>query len=65
MTSRALVIAGFGALALLAVAAELIARRDPRRATLGAVLTGALSSRVGRVIIAGAWLWAGFHFLAH
>lgn len=64
MTSRALIIAGLAGLVLLAVTAEVTARRDHRGATLGAALTAALASRIGRVVIAAAWLWTGFHFLA-
>ena len=28
------------------------------------VLSLALSTRIGRWLVAGAWLWLGFHFLA-
>jgi hypothetical protein len=64
MTTRGLVIAGFAALALLAVATEVVARASVRGATLGAVLTAGLRTPVTRVVIVAAWLWTGFHFLA-
>jgi hypothetical protein len=65
MTPRALIIAGFTAILLLVVAVDVYARRpgsDVR--PLFAVLTAALRSRGGRVVVFGAWLWLGWHFLA-
>ncbi len=65
MTPRAAIIATFAAILLLAVAIDLVARRSgsgvqPFPATLAA----ALRRRGGRIVIFGAWLWLGWHFLA-
>jgi len=65
MTPREAIIAGFAAILVLAIATDLLSRRDgsgvrPFPATLAA----ALSSRGGRIVILGAWLWLGWHFLA-
>ncbi len=65
MTPRHAVIAGFAAILLLAVAVDLYARRA--RSTvqpLSATLAAALRTRGGRLVIFGAWLWLGWHFLA-
>jgi amino acid transporter len=65
VTPRVAVIAGFAALLAVAVACELVARRpDSGVRPLSAALTAAMRSRGGRVIVLGAWLWLGWHFLA-
>jgi hypothetical protein len=65
MTPRALIIAGFTAILLLVVAVDRYARRPGSGVQpLSAVLTAALRSRGGRVVILGAWLWLGRHVLA-
>lgn len=47
------------------VAIDLHARRPGSAVRpLGITLTAALRSRVARVIVLGAWLWLGWHFLA-
>lgn len=68
--TRALVIGGFVAAALAALALEWVARREgsrvPRLADVAAVImryeVGGL--QVGRLALLGFWLWCGWHFLA-
>ncbi|HEX6685838.1 MAG TPA: DUF6186 family protein [Candidatus Limnocylindrales bacterium] len=68
--TRTLVIAGFIAAALAAVALEWVARREgsrvPRLGDVAAVImryeVGGLP--VGRLALLGFWLWIGWHFLA-
>jgi hypothetical protein len=65
VTARALIVAGFAALLVLAVAVDLAARRPGSRIRpLSATLAAALRTRAGRVVVLGAWLWLGWHFLA-
>jgi Family of unknown function (DUF6186) len=65
VTPRAAIIAGFAALLLLVVAADLAARRAASNVQpLSAALTALLRPRAGRIIVLGAWLWLGWHFLA-
>ena len=65
MTPRAAIIAGFAAILGLAVATDLFARRAGSGVQpLSATLAAALRSRGGRVVVFGAWLWLGWHFLA-
>jgi hypothetical protein len=65
MTPRGAIIATFAAILLLAVAIDLFARRKGSGVQpLSATLAAALRSRGGRVVVFGAWLWLGWHFLA-
>ena len=65
MTPRTAIIAVFAALLGLAVATDLFARRTGSGVQpLSATLTAALRSRGGRIVVLGAWLWLGWHFLA-
>jgi len=65
MTPRAAIIAGFAAILVLALAVDLYARRAGSGVRpLSATLTAALRSRGGRIVVFGAWLWLGWHFLA-
>ena len=65
MTPRAAIIAGFAAVLGLAVATDLFARRAGSAVRpLSATLTAALRSPGGRIVVFGAWLWLGYHFLA-
>ncbi len=65
MTPRAAIIAVFAAFLLIAVAVDLAARRPGSRVRpLPVTLAAALRSPAGRVVVFGAWLWAGWHFLA-
>ena len=65
MTPRGLIIAVFAALAVVAIAVDMAARRsDSTVRPLAAVLTAVLRSRAGRVFVAAIWLWLGWHFLA-
>jgi hypothetical protein len=65
VTARAAIIAGFVAILALAVAVELVARRAGSGVRpLSVTLTAALRTPGGRVVVLGAWLWLGWHFLA-
>jgi Family of unknown function (DUF6186) len=65
MTPRTAIIAGFAAILALLAATDVFARRAGSRVQpLSATLAAALRSRGGRVVIFGAWLWLGWHFLA-
>jgi hypothetical protein len=65
VTPRTAIIAGFVALLALAVAADLLARRpESGFRPIGATLAAALRSPGGRIVVLGAWLWLGWHFLA-
>lgn len=65
MTSRELTIAAFAALALAGVALY-VAGRTHRLglAPLGEVIEAARSSLRGRLALALAWAWLGWHLLA-
>ncbi len=65
MTPRAAIIAGFVAILGLVLATDRFARRAGSGIRpLSATLTAALHSRVARIVVLGAWLWLGWHFLA-
>jgi Family of unknown function (DUF6186) len=65
MTPRAAIIAAFAAILALAVATDLFARRAGSGVRpLSITLAAALRSRGGRIVVFGAWLWLGWHFLA-
>lgn len=65
MTPRATIIATFAVILLLAVAIDLVARRTGSGVQpFSATLTAALRTRGGRIVVLGAWLWLGWHFLA-
>jgi hypothetical protein len=65
VTPRAAIIACFAAILGLVVAADLLARRAGSGVRpLSATLAAAVRWRAGRVLILGAWLWLGWHFLA-
>lgn len=68
MTPRAAIIAAFALIFAVAAAVDLRARRSGARPDavrpLGATLAAALGTRGGRVVVLGAWLWLGWHFLA-
>lgn len=65
MTPRAAIIAGFVAILGLVPATDRFARRAGSGIRpLSATLTAALRSRFARIVVLGAWLWLGWHFLA-
>ncbi|MEU4421694.1 DUF6186 family protein [Actinoplanes sp. NPDC024001] len=65
MTPRTAIIAGFAAILVLVIATDRYARRPGSRVRpLPATLAAALRFRVARVVLLGAWLWLGWHFLA-
>jgi hypothetical protein len=65
MTPRAIIIAGFAAILALAIAVDLYARRAGSGVRpFSATLAAALRSPGGRIVVFGAWLWLGWHFLA-
>lgn len=65
MTPRAAIIAGFGVILAVAVAADVYARRaGTRLRPLSATVAAALRTRGMRFVVFAAWLWLGWHFLA-
>jgi hypothetical protein len=65
VTPRTAIVAGFAALLALVIATDLVARRPESTVRpLGVTLARALHTRGGRVVVLGAWLWLGWHFLA-
>ena len=65
MTPRAAIVATFAAFLLAAIAVDLAARRAGLQLRpLSVTLAAALRSPAGRVVVFGAWLWIGWHFLA-
>ena len=65
MTPRAAIMAGFAAILVLVIATDLFARRPGSGVQpLSVALAAALRPRAGRIVVLGAWLWLGWHFLA-
>jgi hypothetical protein len=65
MTPYRILAAGFLGILAAAAVADLVARRHHRGlAPLVTALTAALRTPAGRVVVLGAWVWIGFHFLA-
>lgn len=65
MTSREITVAGFAALAALAVVLEALARRPGSRIPpLGVAIRRVMSTRSGRVGVVAGWVWLGLHFFA-
>jgi len=65
MTPRAAIIAAFGAIFAVVVAVDAYARRaGTRLRPLSATIGAALRTRSMRLVVFGAWLWTGWHFLA-
>lgn len=68
--TRALAIAGFALVAVLAVAVEWIGRREKSRIPTFGQLCGfvmeyrAGNMPVGRIALYGFWWWVGWHFFA-
>lgn len=65
MTARWMITAGYGALAVSAVALQLAGRA--RRLCLvpfGEVIAAVRISAAGRLILALGWAWLGWHLLA-
>jgi hypothetical protein len=65
VTPRAAIVAAFALILVVAVAVDARSRRAGAVVRpLAATLAAALRSRGGRVVVLGAWLWLGWHFLA-
>ncbi|MEV4627912.1 DUF6186 family protein [Micromonospora sp. NPDC049523] len=65
MTARAVLVVGFALIIGAMVLVDLAGRRpNSTVAPLGSALIAAMRSGTGRVIVLGAWLWMGWHFLA-
>ncbi len=65
MTPRTAIVAGFAVILALVIAMDLVARRPGSGfRPLGVTLAAALRTRGGRIVVLGAWLWVGWHFLA-
>jgi hypothetical protein len=65
MTPYLVILVGFVSLFAAMFAVERAARagREPFRPA-ARVVEAALTSRIGRWLVWGIWLWVGFHFLA-
>jgi len=65
MSPYAIVLTGFAVVLAGIAVVEALGRagRAPFRPAED-VFSLALSTRIGRWLVAGAWLWLGFHFLA-
>jgi hypothetical protein len=65
VTARTAIAAGFAAILAVVVVTDLLARRPgSAMRPLGDTLAAALANRATRVLVLGAWLWLGWHFLA-
>jgi hypothetical protein len=61
--TRALTIAGYIAVAVVALVLDLAARRPHSRlATIGDVYSKLSARRIGRVAVMFSWWWLGWHF---
>jgi hypothetical protein len=61
MTARALILAGYVAIATAALILETSARRGGPVATFCAALGTALRHRPARLLVLAGWLWLGWH----
>ena len=61
MTSRAITLAGYAVLAIVALGLEARARRSRGLATFGDVVAQALRRWPCRVLLQAGWLWLGWH----
>ncbi|GIJ70923.1 hypothetical protein Voc01_058400 [Virgisporangium ochraceum] len=65
VTPRDVIALAFVGLVAAALVVEWWARRSGSAVSpLGRTVTAALATRTGRVLVFGAWLWTGWHFLA-
>jgi len=61
MTARALILAGYIAVAAGALLLEASARLRGQPASFGAALGALLQHRAARLLILAGWLWLGWH----
>lgn len=59
--SRTVILVGYAAIAVCAIALEAAGHRGRRGARLSQVLSTALARRAVRVAALAAWLWLGWH----
>ena len=65
MTPRVGIAVAFVVLVAAALVVEWRSRRPGSAVRpLGETIAAALRTRTGRVLVFGAWLWVGWHFLA-
>lgn len=65
LTARAILVAGFVVIIGAMVLVDLAGRRpNSAVAPLGSALIAAMRGGTGRLIVLGAWVWIGWHFLA-
>jgi len=65
VTTHAITVAGFAAIAIALITLELVARRPASRVpTAGQVLGFLMQTRATRVLILVTWGWLGWHFFA-
>jgi len=63
MSSRAITLAGFVAIAAAAIVLEVWDRRAGRARLVDAVQV-VLATRIGRIALLAAWAWVGWHLFA-
>ena len=59
--SRAVTLAGYAVLTVVALALEMLARGRGRVATFGTVLADATRTPLVRIAVLAGWLWLGWH----
>ena len=65
MSSHAITVAGYLALAAVAIVLNVLAhRRGSRIPTVGAVFTRIMHSRTGRIAVVAWWAWLGLHLFS-
>jgi hypothetical protein len=65
LTARAVLVVGFAVIIGAMVLVDLAGRRpNSTVAPLGSALIAAMRGGTGRLIVLGAWVWMGWHFLA-
>ena len=64
MSGSASSLLGLSLLLVTGLALELAGRSGRGTSTAGQVLSTAMRGLPGRVLVLGAWLWLGVHFLA-
>jgi hypothetical protein len=64
MSGSAASVLGWSLLLVAGLALELSGRLRPGSAAAAQVVAAAMRTTPGRVLVLGAWLWLGVHFLA-
>ncbi len=65
MSSHAITVAGYLALAMAGIGLNALAHRHGSRIpTMGAVFTRIMHSRTGRIAVVAWWAWLGLHLFS-